>query len=488
MKLLKYIQGKRQGKEAHRIEKEAMRDPFLSDALEGFDSIQDDHIQTIIVLQKKINQTTHKKPSNRWKWSMAASLLLLLSVGLYFLVELPVDTDILSYQQTEETLTPGQSIDVSPTLPKEKVEIEEKQIAILPPKQEEISRPEIAIVTPPQPPVSKEAIPLVESVELAQTSTKERIRGQVTDENGEPLAGANIQIKGTSQSTFTDLDGNFELDAAFGEELYISYLGYESENIQSDENMIITLREDNHMLDDVIVMGQGAIRQRKVDRATAEQPISEILSGKVAGVSTQAKTGRVRGQVIDEQGEPLIGANVVVKGTTRGAITDIDGTFELDANYGEELYISYIGYESENIQSRENLTIALREDRQTLDEVIVVGYGTSARKSVTGSVSSLKSKLFRKRPKPVDGKKAYKEYIAEDIEYPEDDICKDKQGVVKLSFYVNHYGRPYNIEVIKSLCEEADEEAIRLIEDGPEWTIGERKVKIKIKFKNKGKE
>lgn len=96
---------------------------------------------------------------------------------------------------------------------------------------------------------------------------------------------------------------------------------------------------------------------------------------------TQQKR-EVKGTVVDENGDPIIGANVVVKGTTKGVITDIDGKFSLDAPTGSVLQISYIGYLTREAKAdQSNMTVVLQEDTKKLDEVIVLGYGAQARRS-----------------------------------------------------------------------------------------------------------
>ncbi len=100
----------------------------------------------------------------------------------------------------------------------------------------------------------------------------------------------------------------------------------------------------------------------------------------------------ITGTITDEQGEPVIGANVVEKGTTNGMITDIDGKFSLSVSDNAVLLVSYIGYLAQEVRiGNKNLfNITLSEDTQTLDEVVVIGYGTTTRKDFTGSVSSVK--------------------------------------------------------------------------------------------------
>lgn len=95
-------------------------------------------------------------------------------------------------------------------------------------------------------------------------------------------------------------------------------------------------------------------------------------------------------------GEPVIGANVVVKGTTNGSITNFDGEYELTAPIGSTLSISFIGYKSIEVKATGGLqTIKLDEDSEALDEVIVVGYTTQRKESLTGSMNNIKSEKLK---------------------------------------------------------------------------------------------
>lgn len=127
--------------------------------------------------------------------------------------------------------------------------------------------------------------------------------------------------------------------------------------------------------------------------ATSVQPF--------AGVTVvQQSVVTVKGQVVDEKGEPIIGANVIVEGTTNGMITDLDGNFSLQCPVGSTLKTSYIGYLARTVKVTGNmnaLKITLKEDTETLDEVVVVGYGTMKKSDLTGSVASVNAEEMMKR-------------------------------------------------------------------------------------------
>ena len=108
-------------------------------------------------------------------------------------------------------------------------------------------------------------------------------------------------------------------------------------------------------------------------------------------VQAAQQAGKVTGTVVDAMtGEPVIGANVTVKGTTVGTITDINGHFSLEAPEGSVLVISYIGYLSiQQVVTKAPMQISLREDTQALEEIVVVGYGVQKKESLTGALQTL---------------------------------------------------------------------------------------------------
>ncbi|MEO9892707.1 TonB-dependent receptor [Aurantibacter sp.] len=108
----------------------------------------------------------------------------------------------------------------------------------------------------------------------------------------------------------------------------------------------------------------------------------------------------ISGNVVDENGDPVPGANIVVKGTTNGTQSDFDGNYTIDASTGDVLAISYIGYATQNITIGTQTTIntQLVLDQQQLDEVVVIGYGTARKSDLTGSIARVTSKSFEDQP------------------------------------------------------------------------------------------
>lgn len=116
-------------------------------------------------------------------------------------------------------------------------------------------------------------------------------------------------------------------------------------------------------------------------------------------IITQQQQIVVKGKVVDASGETIIGATILQVGSqSNGAITDIDGNFTIKVPAGTTLEISYIGYITQRVKAQPNLNVTLTEDTKTLDEVIVVGYGTVKKRDLTGAVSSVKSDIVKLTP------------------------------------------------------------------------------------------
>ena len=125
----------------------------------------------------------------------------------------------------------------------------------------------------------------------------------------------------------------------------------------------------------------------------------QIVLSSVKTVQQQGNK-KVTGTITDPKGEPIIGANVVVKGSTNGTITDIDGHFSIEVTPNAILQVSYIGYVAQDVPvgNKDNLVISIHEDTQKLDEVVVVGYGSQKKVNLTGAVEQVTSDVFEGRP------------------------------------------------------------------------------------------
>ncbi|MBB4622184.1 MULTISPECIES: TonB-dependent receptor [Parabacteroides] len=162
----------------------------------------------------------------------------------------------------------------------------------------------------------------------------------------------------------------------------------------SDLNKIISIDVKNGDIKDImeLIARQAAVSY--VLKANHQVVLS------LATVNQQKDVVKITGKVIDDQGEGVIGANVMEKGTTNGTITNMDGEFSLEVPNKATLQISYIGFNTQEIpvNGQKTFTIRMTEDTQSLDEVVVVGYGTQKKLNVTGAVATLKNEELVKSP------------------------------------------------------------------------------------------
>lgn len=329
MKLIDYITGNRKGREARRIEREAMDDPFLRDALEGYDAVPGDPGDAIRRMQRRVTGAAGKV-RRRIYWSAAAALLLCAGVGGYLLTlrNIPMPEPAIAWRQdTPERSVPADSV-VLAAVTSEKSRLEAKIAAGTPSShpeempaaearapltkqaaeyaENEISRPgeTVAGTLPPAP--SEEslsqdaaALPVAADtaaersdrpekmqsfVQVSPASDSERIfrkvgrpasvRGRITDRNGTPLIGATI-ASAPGKGVVTDIDGNFSFDKIPGNDtLEINYLGYRTEKIPADTSrpIRIALQEDNEQLSECIVVGYGT-RQSETQQEGISKPV-----------------------------------------------------------------------------------------------------------------------------------------------------------------------------------------------------------------------
>ncbi len=320
----------------------------------------------------------------------------------------------------------------------------------------------------------KDNIVMIDRKEVMQQQKKPLvIKGKVLEhENGEPIIGATILIKGTTVGTSTDLDGTFTIPVELGKTLVVSFIGKTSQEVkvESDKFLTIKLKNDQIQMDEVVVTGYANINKNtftgnvktikneelmKVSRTNVLKAIStfdpsfriaennifgsdpnalpeinirghssigtmqldkdkfskanleknpntptfimdgfEVMIDRKEVMQQQKKPLVIKGKVLEhENGEPIIGATILIKGTTVGAATDLDGVFTIPVEVGNTLVISFIGKTPQEIkvESDKFLTIKLKNDQIQMDEVVVTGYANINKNTFTGNVKTIKS-------------------------------------------------------------------------------------------------
>lgn len=403
MKLLDYIRGLRKGKEAHRLEKESMQDPFLADAMDGYNQVEGNHEQRIEKLRMQVSaHSAKKKNTYAITWSIAACLVIGFGISSYFL--------FLKKSMTDEVFIAEESV---------------------PAKLPEATTP----ATPTNP--ATPAAPVTPRKEIALAATKVKTGSTPISE---------IAVK------------------------------------QADKKEMSASAVIEPMMEEALE------QTAELQEVAATMDTSESASDKkmrMAKVVTIPNSNIIQGKVTDEKGEPIIGASVAYKGTNIGTITNMNGEFSLVKKEGKkQLTAQFIGYDPVEIpvDTSQTMLIAMNENKQTLNEVVVVGYGTNKNKKSTTVVTAKEQADKDITPQPVIGKRKYQKYLKENLVRPTDEKCAQVKGKVVLTFLVNKEGRPFYIKVKESLCESSDKEAIRLIQEGPDWIYGNKSVEITVKF------
>ena len=415
MNLLNYIKGLRSGKEAHYIERKAMRDPLLNDALEGYDSIEGDHAKQIELLSAQVTRRIQK--SNDIKrslylrnWSIAAGILLCICIGGYFLVNEKnhmgienLQSGVLEQNKSEET--------------PEESELQDK--------------------------IPEES----ESKEKSQTESELQEKSQAVNKDQDERISPKTTKTPVLQSSVV-----------------------RQETISSDEEILVR--------SDLLVEESESIVE---DEKNIE--VSEIVTPSTAASKRDiqaALLNKISGIVVDGSGVPLAGVSIQVSETNTGTVSGDDGKFELRAPADSRLSFDFIGFETKKmVADTGNMLIAMNESSLGLSEVVVVGNRVQRKKVKLGYAIPADSVTKEIMPVPVTGMNEYRKYMRINTS----DSLYETKGTVEVSFYVNASGRPYNIVIEKSLCEAADNEAIRLINEGCDWTIGSKQVTIDVKFK-----
>ncbi|WPP51344.1 TonB family protein [Catalinimonas niigatensis] len=443
----KFRDGTLSAEEEARLNALQTQDPFIADALEGMAEVKDGNAfaKDVDELRGRIQQRTRSTKSLSVYWlPVAASLVLLIGVfyAVYTYVQ-PSDISALTSKESNSASSvPEESAEVSNGL---------SPISALPPQ-------DLADTPSPDEDQSPQSLAMVQLPSRKIASPSAMLNESAPESITESSAGSTAQADEAPQ------------------------IVSEVEEESFDENFTLAKRKATKAEEQKLPTDAYSARSKAATAPFAMAPDTEGYT--------------ISGKVIDqESGEAVPGANVLVKGTAIGAITDVAGNFSISlAEKHKELLISSIGYENSEatISQEDTMLIALNQDIQMLSEVVVVGYGVQERRDVTGSVSTVGENEIANTTvsaQPQEGMRAFKQYLSENQRFPEDWKDEDK-AVVKLSFFVQPNGKLTDFTIEKSAGTWLDQEAIRLIQEGPAWKAATRneqaigqEVKLRVRFK-----
>jgi cytoskeletal protein RodZ len=420
----KYHEGKLTPGEMHELEKAALEDPFLADALEGFavDGVQlpgdTDELKKRLEERVADNKVIPLRLPKPFSWLRAAAMIVAV-VGAGLLVYQ------FGFNQQKEA-------NIAQTTAQEKV-LQDTVASVTPLNHDTVSTP--AIPGTVQPPAKNAETPVLTFKDTPPAFKVNPAASSTQPVQAAPQAALEGKVPGiavtdnTAKTITADTTKSFKND----------YADIQRNKAAEELEGRLSKKEEISM---------NALTQSKARRNQS------FLQNNV-----------FRGKVLDAQNNPLPFANITNSRDNVGTYSDAQGNFVLTSPDSiMDVQVRSLGFENNNVQLQNNLTsnkVVLNDDR-SLTEVVISSKKINSRLR--------EGNMVLEEPEPADGWNNYDTYLANNLNVPEN--YKNKQssgGEVELSFEVNQLGEPINIKVVKSLCEVCDKEAIRLLKEGPKW-------------------
>lgn len=450
----KYLRGELTAPEMHALEKKALDDPFLANALEGIEGMPpadfaDDIKQLRSQVAERIQDESSGKIVPMWPriGRIAAGLLILVASG-YIVLSLfdKKKPDTLALNKTLESESqPG------PSLPAQ-TPVERSDASTNPGEKE----PGLKIKEDPTSTSSTQYFDLHKPKEEDSKSYK------ITREDVEKVESRRAKEPVDDEIVETDKKNNLEEVEALKDVTLAAPIPQEKAQYHYEPSKSATLADT--------------------------QPGVSISSEKKHAENKDVASKIVRGTVKDaDDGSPLPGVNVMIKGSNAGVVTDAEGNYQIpldDTN--NELVFSFIGMQAIDVpvEGKENIDVKMEEDVSQLSEVVVVGYAAKS----DGIEKEAEPNLYQ-LAEPAGGRKAFKKYLVDNLQYPEQAVENKIQGKVTIQFTVQQSGVIDDFKVLKGIGYGCDEEVIRLIRQGPKWSPTTRnseplkgKVKVRLRF------
>ena len=440
----RYIDGSMSARERFDFEKNLLEDDFEQEAFEGLGKLNSDEISADLASLK--NQF-HAKTSKRNAWiyyRIAATILLLgiFSFAIFYFIE---------------TNTPQEIAQVKKNPAEEKVQ--ETYNA-----QEEFKDS-----------LTEDKEPIIAYQQKAQEIQK---------------APAMSGQKASATKSIAEKDEDLQIEDRVPDVVMENDF---NENQLEEEVESFAAAEDKSA-DDQQVLSEIAPELTLAPAVAMKKEASEAQSRK-ARIASRTITGKVMSQ---EDEEALPGVNVIVKGTSQGTVTDIEGNYVIQVPDAKDVVLVYsiVGYSTEEVEvgNLATIDVNIEPDMTALSEIVVTGYASQTKSNVTGAVSSVtldeENDYSYTLPKPAGGNGSFKDYVRDNLRYPPSGLQQKIKGTVKLKFTVKQNGQISGMEVVKSLGEDFDKEAMRLVNEGPDWEPAmendssvEKEVTVKIRFR-----
>lgn len=418
IQIRKYLNGELDARAMHELERRALDDPFLADALEGFEHASTNQEANLAELTDRLHQRAEKKVRKIIPWgrlSAAASIVVVLGAAVWFFANRNSESEakrvtaqniIPEKKEAPTAANPGATAD---TL------VQEKNKGLV---QTEVAKPK----------AEKQTTPVKRNVTLKQAPKQIAV--------GEPVANADQAVVAEYKAPPVVAAPATSSDKAYEE----AYRSSRKDSVGTNEMLV------------------GDISKKKANSPSPFKPklppsTQTLLKSRADGVNVNTDDSRtISGMVMGNDGLPITGATVKVVGRNFGAVTDANGKFVLpDVSKGQTLSVNYIGYSGKKVKAdQDSMHISLEPAGGSPGEVVVV-------KPNENNVSNQDAH-------PRDGWKSFDDYIKKNAQ-----LSDGTAGKVKVSFFVAADGTLSQFKIVKSFSDDADKKAISLISSGPAW-------------------
>jgi len=432
--IIKYKKGTLSPEQMHVLEKKALADPFLAEALEGIENISADELAAdLSEIEKSI---LHKKKRILFTPLRIAAGVLVVASSIFI---------VYQFVPKAETI----ALKTEKPKPENKKE-EEKPSAISGNANEKVESKKLSVDGADR--KAKKMAPITSRI---QKPTSEA-------HNSEPLKQnpAVVEPQPSMQpAPIQDLASAEEQEAKV-----------EAEDDKKAKEIVAS--------EPKAAGANATSRAKKMDLAASEANRSSAPMAKF-GTATS-----VSGQVVSaEDNTPLPGVNVNVKGTLVGTVTDSKGNYTIPTEGpNQQLVFSFIGLQQQEVDAsgKNKIDVKMKDDATQLSEVVVTGYGLAKDKDREPVITLAE---------PVGGKKAYDNYLESNLKYPEEALKNKIKGKAGIEFKVSPDGSLKDFKVIKKLGHGCEEEIIRLVKEGPKWIPStedniptESTVRVRLRF------
>jgi hypothetical protein len=467
LQIQKYLNGELDAKAMHQLERRAQADPFLMDALEGFQSTKGDQQANLADLTSRLNQRTEQKKARIIPFrliSIAASVLVICSIAIWWmqrpgtLVKSPVALNVTQIVKPVGKVAKKDTGNAA--LASATTTVRNQKINSLATGQPKAASTQHQDILARVPPVEKDMIVTAAPVPTS-TIMMEPVASPPVDTSLFVRKGllAEVKIAAPTVKDTTPLN-----------EMIV--MGYNGNTKKDTSGNKLDFKNPQQQL---VGQAPGVTVTRK--------PGSNNLNGVTVPQSVRDAANQLmakqmlQGEVISRDGQPISGAKVKVAGTANTAVTDAKGRFAVKADTGKNnLVIEGKGFQSRmvsanNRDSVKKIALQPGDDSSDLSEIVATGYTPQNKDADINAVPA----------HPQNGWGSYRTYLRKNAVSP-----SGLTGTVKISFTIDKMGSVADIKIVKGIDEATNKKAVSIIKDGPGWTANTNRkseiVTLRIKF------